>query len=152
MRSRKYPTSAAAEDTIGRTQDVIEIAVQLAPMRTATEAYWPVGSGASGRCSRCVFSTLSTSEPPGAFRNPCLLRAEPRSAAGRRARNDNGGLQQSGGKEAHRRFHAEGSQRQPVFHFHPDEPEFHQRRSHFGLWPNQLRDGVMQALTFLGFI
>lgn len=91
MRSRKYPTSAAAEEANWRTQDVIENAVQLVPLRTAAKASRPVGGGAPGKCSRCFFSTLSASESPDAFRHPCLLRAEPRSAAERRARDDSGG-------------------------------------------------------------
>lgn len=65
MPSRKNPSSAAPEETIGRVQEVIEIAVQLAPLRTAAEAHRPVGSAASGRRSRCVFSTLSASARRG---------------------------------------------------------------------------------------
>jgi hypothetical protein len=41
MRSGKNPTSAAAEETIGCTQDVIEIPVQLAPLLTPDEADRP---------------------------------------------------------------------------------------------------------------
>lgn len=36
---------------------------------------------------------------------------------------------------------------QSAFHFHTEEPELHPGRSHFGLRLNQLRDGVMRALT-----
>ncbi len=48
MRSRKSPTSVAAEETIGRTQDAIKIGVHFAPLQTVAEAHRPVAGSASG--------------------------------------------------------------------------------------------------------
>jgi len=61
MRSRKSPTSVAAEETIGRTQDTIGIAVQRALLLTGVEVRRLVGGALSGRRSSCGTSPLLAS-------------------------------------------------------------------------------------------
>jgi len=173
MRSRQNPNPATAEETIRRTQQATEVAVQLAPARTGAEARRLVGSAAYGRRSRCILSTFAASArrdvalglPAGGF---VFLSAQTRSPFTEHEKASYCSLYEShllasdttvsyslnadplleGTQgETHRRFHAEGCQQQPAFAFQSDEPEFHHGRSRFGLWLNQLRDGVMQAFT-----
>lgn len=150
MPSRKNPTSAAVKETIGRTKDAIEIAVQR---------------------DRCAFPTLSASARRGValglLAGPFVFRsAQTRSRVTQPeeafyciqshlvpsdtqvsyALNPDPLLGGVSGMitgsptlwrgEAHRRLHGEGCQRQSACHCESD-----------GFPLNQLRDGVMKAPT-----
>jgi hypothetical protein len=158
MRSRQNPTPAAAEETSRGTQQATEIGLQLGPVRIG------VGSAACRRHSKCIHSTLAASPPRNVALGPpagrfVFLSAQTRFPFTQHEKtfycthygshlllNPNPLLGRTGGG-TRRRVYGTGYQRQPAFHFKSDEPEFQSGRSHFGLRLNQLRDGVMQALT-----
>ena len=160
MRSRQNPTPAAAEETSRGIQQATEIGLQLGPVRIG------VGSAACRRHSKCIHSTLAALGPPaGCF---VFLSAQTRFPFTQHEKtfycthygshllpSDNkvscplnpNPLLGGTAVETRRRFYRRGYQRQPVFPFKSDEPAFQPGGPPFGLRLNQLRDGVMQALT-----